>query len=155
MDSIFKAQQSKQDAFTRVLVFGSESLPHGVRSTVLKYIDGFISHHGIRQPILLVGDGEGAEAFAIDFAIQRGLPRVVLRVPRKGGREARDWIAVQACDTAIGFSENEVADDLPIVQLLKVANKPTEFYGLGERGFEIRPWFKRSKPSHRESTTTP
>lgn len=136
--------QPKDDPFTRVLVFGSETMNHGLRSTVFKYIDGFLSHHGIRRPILLVGDGEGVAAFAIDFSIRRGVPRVVLHVPRKGGKEARDWIAVQACDVAIGFADTGEADDMPVVQLLKMAAKTTEFYVLGERGFEIRrPVFKK------------
>jgi len=140
----------RRAAIPCLLVFGSVTLPHGVRSTVLKYIDGFMRHHGLQQSIFLLGEGEGAEAYATDYALQHGLPRVVLRVPRKGGREARDWIAVQACDMAIGFSEKEGADDLGIVQLLKTASKPTEFYVLGERGFEIRPWFKHPKPNRRE-----
>lgn len=141
------SKAGRRPAIPCLLVFGSETLPHGVRSTVLKYIDGFMKHHGLQQAILLLGDGEGVEAYATDYALQHGMPRVVLHTPRKGGREARDWIAVQACDMALGFSEEEGGNDLGIVQLLRAAGKPTEFYVLGDRGFEIKPWFKKH---HRE-----
>ncbi len=143
-------ENAHESKYSLLLVFSRGDLPHGVRSTVMQHIDNCVRSYRLDKVIILTGDDpEGAEAYAVHYSMQRNLPIVILKHPKRGGKEIRDWLAVQACDMAIGFSDEESAGNIPIMNGLRSANKPTELYILAERGFVIKPW-KRGPQRERQ-----
>jgi len=146
---------ARESKYNRLLVFSCGDLPHGVRSTVIQHIDNFVRSHHVEKVIILTGDDtDGAEAYASHYAMQQDIPLIILKHPKRGGKEVRDWLAVQACDMGIGFSDEESAENIPVMNGLRSANKPTELWILGERGFVIKPW-KRGPPRERQPKPDP
>lgn len=138
---ISKIRPRSQRKFTRVLVFGSRTMGFNVRSAIFEKIGAFLVKHKVSFPVIVAGDAEGADKFAIEFAIDNDLPWVPLCAPwsilKKGAGHVRNWIAVQACDYAIGFWDNESTGTQDTLGLLKKNEKPFELWILGERGFSL------------------